>query len=88
MTLRIFEETNDREAVMALHGWLNGAEVGSDSIIAAGALVTERTVIPPRSMVMGSPGKVKRELTDDEVRSVLGYAQRYVGYRLDYMAQS
>jgi carbonic anhydrase/acetyltransferase-like protein (isoleucine patch superfamily) len=64
---------------------LNGAEIGSDSIIAAGALVTERSVIPPRSMVMGSPAKVKRGLTDHEVRSVLGYAERYVGYRLDYM---
>ena len=42
--------------------------------------------VPPRSLVMGSPGKVKRSLTDDEVASIQGYADRYVGYRLDYMS--
>ncbi|MEO8484548.1 MAG: gamma carbonic anhydrase family protein [Acidobacteriota bacterium] len=64
---------------------LNGAVVGEDSIVAAGALVTERFVVPPRSLVMGSPARVKRPLTDEEVQSVLGYATRYVNYRLDYM---
>jgi carbonic anhydrase/acetyltransferase-like protein (isoleucine patch superfamily) len=64
---------------------LNGAVIGSDSIVAAGALVTEGTSIPPRSLVMGSPGKVRRPLDDDEVASILDYAARYVGYRLDYM---
>lgn len=64
---------------------LNGAEIGEDSIVAAGSLVTERCVVPPRSLVMGRPAKVKRPLTDAEVRSVQGYADRYVGYRLDYM---
>jgi gamma-carbonic anhydrase len=64
---------------------LNGAVIGSDSIVAAGALVTEGTSIPPRSLVMGSPGKVRRSLDDDEVASILDYAARYVGYRLDYM---
>ncbi len=64
---------------------LNGADVGGDSIVAAGTLLTEGTRIPPRSLVMGSPGKVRRELTDGEVASILGYAERYVGYRLDYM---
>ena len=64
---------------------LNGAVIGSDSIVAAGTLVTEGAVIPARSLVMGSPGKVRRPLTDDEVASILDYAERYVGYRLDYM---
>lgn len=63
---------------------LNGAEIGSDSIVAAGTLVTEETKIPPRSLVMGRPGKVKRPLTDDEVASIRDYAERYVGYRKDY----
>jgi carbonic anhydrase/acetyltransferase-like protein (isoleucine patch superfamily) len=66
---------------------LNGADIGEDSIVAAGALVTERFVAPPRSLVMGHPARVTRELTADEVRSVLGYAERYVAYRLDYMAR-
>ena len=39
---------------------LNGASVGADSIVAAGSLITEGTKIPARSLVMGSPGKVKR----------------------------
>ena len=64
---------------------LNGASIGSDSIIAAGTLVTEEMRVPPRSLVMGSPGKVKRPLTDAEVAGIMGYADRYVGYRLDYM---
>ena len=42
--------------------------VGHDSIVAAGTLLTEGSVVPPRSLVMGSPGKVKRPLTDEEVR--------------------
>ena len=64
---------------------LNGAAIGSDSIVAAGALVTEGFTAPPRSLIMGSPAKVRRELTDDEVASVRAYATRYVGYRLEYM---
>ena len=64
---------------------LNGAVIGRDSIVAAGTLVVEDAVIPPRSLVMGSPGKVRRALSDEDVASILDYANRYVGYRLDYM---
>lgn len=64
---------------------LNGVEVGEDSIVAAGTLLPEETRIPPRSLVMGTPGKVRRALSDNEVASIRGYADRYVGYRLDYM---
>lgn len=67
---------------------LNGVTVGHDSIVAAGALVTEGTRIPPRSLVMGSPAKVRRELTDREVETISDYAERYVKYRLDYMPQA
>jgi carbonic anhydrase/acetyltransferase-like protein (isoleucine patch superfamily) len=64
---------------------LNGAVIGHDSIVAAGTLIVEEARIPPRSLVMGSPGKVRRALNDEEVASILDYAERYVGYRLDYM---
>ena len=64
---------------------LNGVKVGDDSIVAAGTLLTEESAVPPRSLVMGSPGRVKRQLTDAEVASILEYSQRYVGYRLDYV---
>ncbi len=63
---------------------LNGATIGEDSIIAAGTLLTEGTTIPPRSMVMGSPGKVKRALTDAEVAMIQEFADNYVRYRRDY----
>ena len=64
---------------------LNGAEIGADSIVAAGSLVTEGTVVPPRSLVMGSPARVRRPLTDEEVRTIVEYSDNYVRYRLDYM---
>jgi carbonic anhydrase/acetyltransferase-like protein (isoleucine patch superfamily) len=63
---------------------LNGATIRSDSIIAAGALIPERMEIPPRSLVMGSPGKVVRALSDDDVLGIRDYADRYVGYKKDY----
>jgi carbonic anhydrase/acetyltransferase-like protein (isoleucine patch superfamily) len=63
---------------------LNGAHIGAGSIVAAGTLVVERMTIPPRSLVMGSPGKVRRTLTDAEVAGIQQYADRYVAYRLDY----
>jgi len=64
---------------------LNGVHVGHDSIVAAGTLLTEGSHIPPRSLVMGRPGKVKRELTDEEVAEIRWYADNYVAYRLEYM---
>ncbi|WP_319454383.1 MULTISPECIES: gamma carbonic anhydrase family protein [unclassified Mycobacterium] len=46
---------------------LNGAVIGTGSLVAAGAVVPQGAVIPPRSLVAGVPGKVRRELSDDEV---------------------
>jgi carbonic anhydrase/acetyltransferase-like protein (isoleucine patch superfamily) len=65
---------------------LNGAHIGADSVVAAGSLVTEGTRIPPRSLVMGRPGKVTRELSPEEVAEIRWYADNYVAYRLDYIA--
>src|SRR5207244_326294 len=64
---------------------LNGARIGTESIVAAGTLVTEGMIVPPCSLVMGSPGKVKRPLGGDELATIQDLADRYVGYRLDYM---
>jgi len=64
---------------------LNGAHVGTQSIVAAGTLVTENMKVPPKSLVMGSPGKVKRLLTHAEIADIQVYADRYVSYRLDYL---
>lgn len=65
---------------------LNGAHIGADSIVAAGSLVVEGMRVPARSLVMGSPAKVKRALSDAEVAGIQMYADRYVVYRLDYMS--
>jgi gamma-carbonic anhydrase len=63
---------------------LNGARIGAGSIVAAGTLVTEGMIVPAGSLVMGHPGKVKRELTDEDQRSINDYAQRYVEYKESY----
>ncbi len=57
---------------------LNRAVIGKDCLIGAGALVTEGKVIPDRSLVLGSPGKVVRQLTDEEVANTRRNAEGYV----------
>ena len=57
---------------------LDGARIGENSLVAAGSLVTPHTQIPERSLVMGSPAKVKRQLTDDEIKDLAEFWQRYV----------
>lgn len=56
---------------------LNGAVIGDNCIIAAGALITEGAVIPSNSLVMGSPGKVRREVSKEEIETVKYNAIRY-----------
>ena len=63
---------------------LNGVVVGTGSIVAAGALVPEGMVIPPGSMVMGVPGKIRRQLTPEEDASITRVSDGYVRYRLDF----
>ena len=57
---------------------MNEAVIGRDCLIGSNALVTEGKEIPPRSLVLGSPGKVVRELSDDEVAEITDFADRYV----------
>ena len=64
---------------------LNGVTVGTGSIVAAGSLLPEGTQVPARSLVMGSPGKVRRTLSDVDLDEIQMYADLYVAYRLDYM---
>ena len=56
---------------------LNGATIGAGSLIAAGAVISQGAVIAPRSMVAGVPGKVRRELTDDELAGIRTNALLY-----------
>ncbi len=57
---------------------LDGAEVGEQCIIGANALVTQRTKIPPGSMVLGAPAKVVRPLTAEERAGLKYWAEKYV----------
>ena len=66
---------------------LNGAVVGEESIVAAGALVPEGMQIPPRSLVMGSPAKLKRPVSDVERGDLRAYAEKYVGYKETYRVE-
>ena len=66
---------------------LNRAVVGAGSIVGAGAVVREGDVIPPRSLVVGVPGKVVRQLGDDQVQANLEAAARYVQNGRAYLAK-
>jgi carbonic anhydrase/acetyltransferase-like protein (isoleucine patch superfamily) len=57
---------------------LDGAEIGSRSIIGANALVTLGMKIPAGSLVLGSPAKIVKQLTIDQQREIAGWARRYV----------
>lgn len=56
---------------------LNGAVIGENSIIGAGALITEGSIIPANSLVIGTPGKVRRQVTEDEIKVTKDNAIRY-----------
>jgi carbonic anhydrase/acetyltransferase-like protein (isoleucine patch superfamily) len=57
---------------------LAGCDIGEECLIAAGAVVTEGKQIPPRSLVMGIPGKIVRTVTEEEVRRTRDIAAHYL----------
>lgn len=63
---------------------LDGAVIGKESIVGAGSLVTKNKVFPQRSLIMGSPAKAVRSLTDEEVEELYASAKRYVGFKESY----
>jgi len=63
---------------------LDGAVIGKESIVGAGALVTKNKIFPPRSLIVGTPAKVIRELNDEEVAELYASAKRYVEFKKDY----
>jgi carbonic anhydrase/acetyltransferase-like protein (isoleucine patch superfamily) len=66
---------------------LDDVRVGAQSLVAAGCLLAPGTIIPPRSLVMGAPAKVKRPLTDEEVASLDLFWQNYVEYSRRYLSE-
>lgn len=63
---------------------LDGAVIGKESIVGAGSLITKNKKFPPRSLIMGSPAKVVRELNDEEVKELYASASRYVEFKSHY----
>ncbi len=66
---------------------LDGADIGSETIVAAGTLVPEGMHIPQRSLVLGTPGRIKRSLTDDDLPYLHKFHRNYLGYKDEYLAE-
>jgi carbonic anhydrase/acetyltransferase-like protein (isoleucine patch superfamily) len=58
----------------------DGSEIGSESIVGAGSLVTKNCKFPPRSMIFGSPAKLIRELTNQEIAFIYESSEHYIDY--------
>ena len=67
---------------------LNGVIVGAGSLIAAGSVVLEGTIIPPGSLVAGVPGKVRRNITPEELAGIRVNAQTYRDLGATYLASA
>ncbi len=63
---------------------LNGAHIGTLSLIAAGALVPEGMQIPPHSVVMGIPARVVREVNDEDIERIRNGAKNYIERARNY----
>lgn len=57
---------------------MNGAKIGNQCIVAAGSIVTEHKTFPEKSLILGSPAKLLRTLTDDEIQKIRDNAEAYV----------
>lgn len=58
---------------------MDNAEIGAEALVAAGTLIPPNFVVPPRTLVRGSPGKVVRDLTEEEWMEGRRLAERYIG---------
>ncbi len=68
---------------------MDRVKIGRGSIVGAGSLVAQGLQVPPQTLVLGSPAKVIRELSSDEVASIDQYAKNYLMYKENYLkAQS
>jgi carbonic anhydrase/acetyltransferase-like protein (isoleucine patch superfamily) len=63
---------------------MDGAVVGPEAMVGAGALVPPGMIVPPGKLVLGSPARVVRDLTADELAFIRRTAERYVGYAATY----
>ena len=63
---------------------LDNAVIGEGSIVGANSLVTSGKVFPPRSLIMGSPAKVVKELSQEDVDKLIAHTAHYVEYKNEY----
>lgn len=66
---------------------LDGAHIGEFSIVAAGSVVPPGKKYPPRSLILGAPAKVIREITDGEYEMLCHHFQNYIGYKNQFQTQ-
>jgi carbonic anhydrase/acetyltransferase-like protein (isoleucine patch superfamily) len=66
---------------------LNGAVIGKDCLVGAGAIVTEKKVFPDRSLILGAPAKVVRQLTDEDVARLMDNANSYAERAANYATE-
>ncbi len=64
---------------------LDESIIGTESIVGANSLVTKGKIFPPRSLILGSPAKLIRELTEDEVLGIYKSAKYYLDYKKYYI---
>ncbi len=64
---------------------LDGCQVGDNSLIAAGTLVPKDKSFPPGSLIMGSPAKLIRKLSDSEIEDIFKLSLKYVGVKNQYL---
>jgi carbonic anhydrase/acetyltransferase-like protein (isoleucine patch superfamily) len=63
---------------------LDGAIIGKGSIVGAHSLVTSNKVFPPNSLIMGTPAKVVKTLSQSESKNLIEHAARYVEFKNEY----
>ena len=66
---------------------LNGAVIGKGCLVGAGAIITERKTFPDRSLILGAPARVVRELSDEDVAKLLQSAASYVDRRAQFLSK-
>lgn len=64
---------------------LDGAEIGKESLVAAGSVVTPNKKFPPGSLIMGTPAKVVKQLSKKEIKQIYESAEHYVKYKNQYL---